>query len=244
MDERAQSWPRLLGWGVHLLTASGVVVGVWCLRAIHAGDYRAAFLGMVLAVLIDAVDGPLARLVRVKQVLPEFDGAKLDDIVDYLNYVVVPVVFLYDARLLPDSLSLWILTGMLLSSAYRFCHVTAKTPDHFFTGFPSYWNVAALYFYAWKTSLWFNALFCIVATIMVLVPTKYVYPGRTPALRPLTIGLGLVWGAVLVYIVSQLPNPSPSLVTWSLVYPAYYVVLSLAFHWRLLRANGERSTRT
>ena len=87
------SWQRVMGWGVHLLTASGAVIGAWCLVAIHEGRYREAFLGMTVAVLIDAVDGPLARLARVKEVVPTFDGSKLDDLVDYLNYVVVPVIF-------------------------------------------------------------------------------------------------------------------------------------------------------
>jgi phosphatidylcholine synthase len=222
----------MLAWGVHLLTASGAVVGVWCLMAIDEGNYRGAFLGMLLAVLIDAADGPLARLARVKETLPTYDGSKLDDIVDYLNYVVVPVVFLHHARLLPVSWGGWILALLLLSSAYRFCHAAAKTPDHFFTGFPSYWNILAFYFYVGKTPLWFNAAFTVFAAIMVLVPIKYIYPGRTPALRPVTVGLGLLWGAAVFAIIWQLPERSPSLVAWSLLYPAYYTILSLVWHWR------------
>ena len=193
--------------------------------------------------LIDAVDGPLARLVRVKEVLPTFDGSKLDDLVDYLNYVVVPVVFLHDAQLLPASASIWILPLLLLSSAYRFCDAQAKTPDHFFTGFPSYWNIVAFYFYAWRTSLWFNAVFCVLAAIMVLVPIKYVYPGRTRTLRPLTVGLGLLWGVTLLIILWQFPDPSPSLVAWSLLYPVYYTALSFALHWRLFPSDGRTSGR-
>ena len=238
-----QSWRRLMAWGVHLFTASGAVVGVWCLIAIHKGNYRWAFLGMTLAVLIDATDGPLARLIRVKEVLPTFDGSKLDDLVDYLNYVVVPVVFLHEAHLLPAWASPWILALLLLSSAYRFCDAQAKTPDHFFTGFPSYWNIVAFYFYAWRTSPWFNAVFCVFAAIMVLIPIKYVYPGRTRTLRPLTIGLGLVWGVTLLIILWQFPDPSPSLVAWSLLYPVYYTALSFALHWRLLPGSGRTSGR-
>jgi len=238
-----KSLQRFLAWGVHLFTASGAIVGVWCLIAIHSGNYRGAFLGMTLAVLIDAVDGPLARLVRVKEVLPTFDGSKLDDLMDYLNYVVVPVVFLNDAQLLPGSASPWILSFLLLSSAYRFCHVSAKTPDHFFTGFPSYWNIVALYFYTLKTSVWFNAAFSIFAAIMVLVPIKYVYPGRTRTLRPLTIVLGLLWGVALLVILWQLPDPSPSLVAWSLLYPVYYTALSFAMHWGFLSSGGRASGR-
>ena len=229
-----RQWQRVAAWGVHLLTASGAVVGVWCLVAINEGSYRRAFLGMLVAVLIDAIDGPLARLAKVKEVLPMVDGSKLDDLVDYLNYVVVPVVLMHHAHLLPAWGSLWILALPLLASAYRFCHASAKTPDHFFTGFPSYWNILAFYFYAGRTPPWFNAAFSVFAAIMVLVPIKYVYPGRTRTLRPLTIGLGILWGVAVVIILWQLPDPSPSLVVWSLLYPIYYTALSFALHWRLL----------
>ncbi len=217
-------------------------MGVWCLIAIHRGDYRGAFLGMMLAVLIDAADGPLARLVRVKEVLPTFDGSKLDDLMDYLNYVVVPVVFLNDAQLLPGSASLWILSLPVLASAYRFCHASAKTPDHFFTGFPSYWNILAFYLYVGRTPLWFNAGFIVFAAIMVFVPIKYVYPGRTRPLRPLTVGLGILWGIVVLTVLWQLPDPSPSLVGWSLLYPIYYTALSFRLHWRSLSAGTRPSS--
>ncbi len=229
-----RSWQNVMGWGVHLLTASGAVVGVWCLIAIQEGDYRWAFLGMACAVLIDAVDGPLARLARVKEILPTFDGSKLDDLVDYLNYVVVPAALMHDARLLPESASIWIVSLLLLCSAYRFCHISAKTPDHFFTGFPSYWNIIAFYLYALKTPLWFNAATCVFLAIMVVVPIRYIYPGRTRTLRPLTVGLGLLWGVAMFVMLFQLPDPSPPLVAWSLLYPAYYTILSFALHWRLL----------
>jgi phosphatidylcholine synthase len=187
---------------------------------------------MAVAVLIDAVDGPLARLARVKEVLPTFDGSKLDDMVDYLNYVVVPAVLIHDARLLPATVATWSLGFVLIASAYRFCHVSAKTPDHYFTGFPSYWNILALYYYACRTPPWFNAAFTLFASIMVLVPIKYVYPGRTRTLRPVTVGLGLVWGVSVLAIIWQLPDPSASLVAWSLIYPVYYTLLSFALHWR------------
>ncbi|PWB46018.1 MAG: CDP-diacylglycerol O-phosphatidyltransferase [Candidatus Methylomirabilota bacterium] len=234
---------RVVAWAVHLFTALGAVIGVWCLVAIHRGDYRGAFYGMVLAVIFDSVDGPLARIARVKEVLPEFDGAKLDDIVDYLNYVVVPIVLLHEANLLPPSASIWIVPFPLLASAYRFCHVSAKTPDHFFTGFPSYWNVLAFYYYVGGSPLWFNAAFTLFAAMMVLVPIKYVYPGRTRTLRPLTVGVSILWGIALLVLLWQLPEPSPSLVAWSLLYPIYYVVLSFALHWRLLVEDARTSSQ-
>ena len=242
MKQGERAWQRVMAWAVHLFTASGAVIGVWCLVAIHRGDYRGAFFGMVLAVVIDAVDGPLARLARVKEVLPQFDGTKLDDIVDYLNYVVVPIVLIHQANLLPASVLIWILPFPLLTSAYRFCHASAKTPDHFFTGFPSYWNILAFYYYVGRSPLWFNAVFTLFAAMMVLVPIRYIYPGRTRTLRPLTIGLGILWAAALLILLWQLPDPSPSLVAWSLLYPIYYTVFSFVLHWRSRSAAKRTSS--
>jgi len=133
-----------LALGVHGLTASGAVVGVAALLAIGAQDFSLAALLMLVALFIDSVDGTLARAARVKEVLPRFDGRRLDDMVDYLNYVIVPCVFLVAGGLLPHW---WAAAPPIPASAYGFSQVDAKTEDDFFLGFPSYWNVIAIY--AW-----------------------------------------------------------------------------------------------
>src|SRR4029079_7619528 len=111
------------------------------LGEIVADDARAAFLWMAAALAIDSSDGVLARSARVKDVVPTYDGSKLDDIVDYLNYVVVPMFFAVHMQMLPASWALAVAAAPLLSSAYGFCQSAAKTADFFFTGFPSYWNI-------------------------------------------------------------------------------------------------------
>ncbi len=118
----------------------------------HAGDYRTALFWLATATVIDATDGVLARALRVKERLPWFDGAKLDDLVDYLTYVFVPVFLIVRAELVPPALSLWIGGAVLIASGYGFSRDDAKvaTTDYFFTGFPSYWNIAALYLYVWR----------------------------------------------------------------------------------------------
>ena len=97
--------------------------------------------------LVDATDGFLARRADVAARTPRFNGGKLDDIVDYLTYVFVPAFFVWHALLVPDRWSTVVVAAMLLSSAYGFCQDAAKTPDHFFTGFPSYWNIVVFYLY-------------------------------------------------------------------------------------------------
>lgn len=221
-----------LAWGVHLYTALGAVVALLALRATYLDRPREVFTWMLIAVLIDATDGTLARVAQVKKVLPWFDGSKLDDIVDYLNYVVVPVVFLYQGDLLPARDGLFLASLPLIASGYGFCQAAAKTPDHFYTGFPSYWNVLAFYLYAGKTPLWFNGAIVAVLSLFVFVPLRYVYPSRTPSLRLPTILLGLVWLGMLIVLLYQLPSPSGLMLSLSLFYPLYYALISFYLHAR------------
>jgi phosphatidylcholine synthase len=225
-------------WLVHALTAGGAVLAYLALEASGAGDLRTAFLLLAATTAIDAVDGALARLAQVKTRLPFFDGARLDDIVDYLTFVFVPVWVLRTAGALPEGpAGLVPVAAVLLSSAYGFSRTDAKTTDHFFTGFPSYWNIVALYMIALGLPAAANAAILLAFAVLVFVPIGYVYPSRTPALRGLTVGLGLVWGAVMLAIIWMLPSPPRPLVVGSLAYPVYYAVLSVVLHVR-------RSTRS
>jgi len=219
-----------LAWTVHAYTASGTVADFLALRAVVAGDVRAAFLWMLIAVLIDATDGTLARAVDIKRVLPWFDGSKLDDIVDYFTFVIVPLVALYYFNLLPLWGTVFFVATPLLASAYGFCQAAAKTPDFFFTGFPSYWNIVAFYLYALHTSLWVNGLLLCVLSILVFVPIRYVYPTRTVRFRTLTNTLGGSWVLIMLILIWQLPTPSLWLVVVSLYYPIYYTVVSFYLH--------------
>lgn len=217
-------------WTVHAYTASGLVAGFLALQATWMGQAQDAFLWMLIAVLIDATDGTLARAIDIKRVIPWFDGAKLDDIVDYFTFVIIPTVFLYEFQLLPVSATLVFVGLPLLASAYGFCQADAKTEDFFFTGFPSYWNILAFYLYAGQTPVWLNgALICVLA-VLVFVPIRYIYPTRTPDFRFLTNVLGAVWVVVLLILWWQLPSPSAWLLGASLYYPLYYTALSFYLH--------------
>jgi len=221
---------QIAAWSVHAYTASGAVAGFLALRATFLGRARDAFLWMLVAVLIDATDGTLARAVEIKRVLPWFDGAKLDDIVDYFTFVIVPVVFLYHLHLLPVWGTLLFVALPLLASAYGFCQAAAKTPDFFFTGFPSYWNIVAFYLYVGQTPLWLNGTLICVLSLFVFIPIRYLYPTRTVPFRRLTNLLGGLWVGVLLVLLWQFPTPSPWLVLFSLYYPLYYTALSFYLH--------------
>jgi phosphatidylcholine synthase len=184
---------------------------------------------------VDASDGVFARLARVKDVLPGFDGARLDDIVDYLTFVFLPVFLLYYAGDLPAAWGGAVASVVLLSSAYGFGATDAKTSDHFFTGFPSYWNIVALYLHVGGLGPRFNAMILLTLSVLVFVRIGYVYPSRTPVLRTFTIAAGVAWGALLLVIVLALPERRTGLLGLSLAYPAYYLVLSLALQQRRLK---------
>jgi phosphatidylcholine synthase len=229
---------HLSAWLVHLYTASGAIAAFSGVVAVFGSRYREAFLWMVAATVIDATDGVLARRARVKQVLPAVDGAKLDDIVDYLTFVFAPAYLVFHAQLAPEGLRLVVAAAMLLSSAYGFSQATAKTADHFFTGFPSYWNIVAFYLVALAPPPWVCAGVVIGLAVLVFVPVVYVYPSRTPTLRALTIALGLAWAACMLAMIWLYPAIPRLVLYLSLGFPAYYFVLSL-----VLDARRRRSTR-
>jgi phosphatidylcholine synthase len=215
-------------WLVHLYTASSAVWAFLALTRIYYDRYPDAFFWLYLAVFVDATDGVLARAAAVKQRLPWFNGAKLDDIVDYLTYVFVPAFFIWHAVLVPDRWAILIAAGILLSSAYGFNREDAKTEDHFFTGFPSYWNVVVFYLYVARWPQAVNAAVLVLCIALVFVPVRYVYPSRTPRLQVPTLVLGAIWGVLMIVMLWQAPEVSRAVFWLSFVFPVYYVALSLA----------------
>jgi phosphatidylcholine synthase len=226
-------------WLVHLYTALGAVVGLYTILVIHEQNFRLAFLLMAVTVIIDATDGALARAARVKEVIPWFDGSLLDNLVDYFTYVIVPSLLMVRAQLLPEQDALYLAALPVLASAYGFCQRDAKTADHFFLGFPSYWNIVAFYLYALNTALWINAFLLMALSILVFVPVRFIYPSRSPRFRYQTNLFGAMWGAAVLYLIHRLPNPPRWLLFASLMFPAYYTIMSL---WLELRRSLSGDT--
>jgi phosphatidylcholine synthase len=231
----AQPFRSAFAWSVHLYTACGALLAFAGVVAVFGGRYREAFLLMVAATLVDATDGLLARMARVKEFTPGFDGARLDDIVDYLTFTFLPILLLYQAGDLPGGWAWVPVAAVLLSSAYGFANTDAKTSDNYFTGFPSYWNIVALYLHAAGMHPATNAAVLLGLSVMVFVRIGYVYPSRTLVLRPLTTALGLIWAVMVVAIILQLPDVPGALLAGSLFFPVYYTVLSFTLHARRRR---------
>lgn len=225
-----------LAWLAHFYTALGVVCAFLAARAVIEFDYRAAFFWLGVQIIIDATDGVLARAVRVSERLPWFNGAKLDDIVDYLTYVFVPALFVWRAILVPDAWTLPVVVAMLLSSAFGFNRDDAKTEDHFFTGFPSYWNLVVFYMHLLQLPSRMNGVILLALAGLVFVPIRYVYPSRMPVLRWTTNLLGVVWGGLLLAILWKYPAIPGWLLLASLFFPGYYIGLSLVLNVRRSRS--------
>ncbi len=224
-----------LAWSVHLFTATGAVLAVFALWEVGRGGFSRAAIYMLAALAIDSVDGTLARRVGVAQRLPGIDGRRLDDIVDYLNYAIVPVVFL----LALGAFAHWSLAAApVLASAYGFAQVDAKTEDDFFLGWPSYWNVVALYLWLLDLSPAVASAWVALFSALIFVPLKYIYPSKLRRLRAATTVGGTLWVSAMAIIAALPPTAARERAAEvSLVFPIYYVALSvwLGQWWRLSR---------
>ena len=149
----------------------------------------------------------------------------------------VPVLLLGAAGLLPDGWGMGVGAAVLLASAYGFAQSDAKvvTSDHYFTGFPSYWNIVALYLYVWRLPAGVNAALILLLAALVFVPIRFVYPSRTVVLRAPTLVLGATWGVLVLVMIWRLPVTDGPWAALSLVFPVYYTVLSLWLHARSAR---------
>ncbi len=224
----------MVAWAVHAFTASAACFGILTLIKIYQHEYVQALWFMGIAVFIDAVDGSLARLVRVKSVLPNIDGALLDNIVDYVNYVITPCFFLFaKPEMLPPNYLLPLIVAIVITSSYQFCQTDAKTADHFFKGFPCYWNIAVFYMFIFATSMYTNAWILTILCILIFVPVKYVYPSRLDYLtesKPLKIimhSFSAVYGISSAIILWNYPSIDPFWLALSIGYVILYVMLSV-----------------
>jgi len=228
-------------WAVHFYTALGAIAGLLAIDRTASGDYRGAFIMMGAAVFIDSTDGPLARAIRVSERLPLFDGALLDNIVDYITYVLAPAFLMLRAGILArGGAGLAAAAFLMLASAYGFCRVDAKTADHYFLGFPSYWNFVALYLFCFRLPAALNEIIVALLGILVFAPIKYIYPNRTEPMRPLTLALAVVWAIATIAMLPALPDPNPILLYTSLGFVVYYFAMSLALYAHPARAAARR----
>ncbi len=195
---------RPLAWSVHLLTASGAVLALLALHAVDGGRWREALLWLLAALLIDGIDGTLARAAQVGERLPEIDGTALDLVVDYLTYVFVPAFLLWRIGAFPSAVALPLVALILLSSLYVFARRDMKTEDGYFRGFPALWNVVTLYFFLLNPAPPLAAAVVIAFIVMSLAPVHVIHPFRARDYRPFAPVLAIVWTSATAPLL--LPN--------------------------------------
>jgi phosphatidylcholine synthase len=224
---------------VHAYTASGLVLAAMAAAFIVAGGpegFRYAFLLLLLATFIDSTDGVLARAANVRAVLPGFDGRRLDDIIDFQTYTSLPLLLLWRAQVLEPLGGAWLLAP-LLASAYGFAQVDAKTRDGFFRGFPSYWNIIALYLYFLALPSGLALALLLSFSVLTFVPTRYLYLSQGGLLNGIALALGVPWAILLVLILLGMPANPLAWLLISLYYPAFYLTASWWVSWRTRRAG-------
>ncbi|MPZ47545.1 MAG: phosphatidylcholine synthase [Betaproteobacteria bacterium] len=230
---------RARAYAVHLLTASGVVAAFLAVAELFEDvpDERVVFAWLVVAVVIDALDGPLARAWDVKRLAPDIHGRTIDDIVDYLTFTFVPLLLVWRMGWVPYAPGIlgvaWIVPA-LLSSLLGFANVGAKDEAAgYFRGFPSYWNIAAFYlglaFHGLgETGQWLNAVVLLALAALTVSPVRFLYPNLTPRPWKLPVMLGAAaWLAVLLGMLLVYRRVPGWVVGVSLIYPAFYATLSI-----------------
>jgi phosphatidylcholine synthase len=234
----------LLAWGVHLYTALGLVLaGAMAVLLVRgdAGSIHTVFLLMLVATVIDASDGSLARAVDVRRVLPGFDGRRMDDIIDFHTYTSLPLLLVWRSGVLRPEQAPWLLVP-LLASAYGFSQVDAKTPDGYFRGFPSYWNVVAFYLYSLRSPPDLALAVVLGLAVLTFVPAKYLYPSQPGALNRVTAVLAAAWAVLLLLVLAGVAPVRPWLPV-SIFFPAWYLLASWWVTLRDWRRDRQETAR-
>lgn len=183
----------LKAYSVHLLTATGAVFAMLAMLAAVQGKWDLMFLWLVVAFIVDGIDGPLARRYGVHANAPIIDGVLLDLIIDYLTYVFIPAYALFASGLLPGWSGWVAIIVITFTSALYFADTRMKTKDNSFSGFPGCWNMVALVIFALKPNSWVSLALVIVLAAAMFIPLKFVHPVRTERWRFITLPMALGW---------------------------------------------------
>ena len=225
-------WARkLLANSVHLFTATGAVWGFLTLLAIWDGNIKLAVVYIIIAMFVDGFDGMLARWLDVKNYANWIDGGLMDNIIDFLTYVVVASLLLIRVPgLMPPGLEMVAALLILLTSCFQFSQVEAKSDSsqsYFFKGFPSVWNFIVLYMMLLRLNPWINFAMLMICNVLVFVPIKFLYPTRNNRFRRFTLLFSYLYGALGVWGLLQYPDVPQWVTPASGLYVVYYVVMSL-----------------
>lgn len=203
------SFAKVRAFTVHVFTASGAALGLLALILATGGHWAAMFLCLGMALIVDGIDGPLARAFNVKDVLPRWNGEALDLVVDFVTYVFVPAYAIAASGLLPEALAIPLGLIVVITGALYFADRDLKTKDNYFRGFPAVWNLAAFYLYLLTPEPWIAAGGVIALATLTFVPVCFVHPLRVSHLRVVNMVLMALWAALAFIAVIANLEPGP-----------------------------------
>lgn len=206
------NFERIRAFTVHVFTASGAALALLALILATGGQWAAMFFCLGLALVVDGLDGPMARAFKVAELLPRWSGEGLDLIVDFTTYVFVPAYAIAASGLLPEPLALPAGMAVVITGALYFADREMKTRDNYFRGFPAVWNLAAFYLYLLEPPVWAAATMIATLCVLTFVPMRFVHPLRVKHLRILNIGLIALWAVLALYAVVKDLEPGPYVV--------------------------------
>ncbi len=218
---------RITAFAVHLFTASGAVAAFLALAAAMARDFASMFAWLAAALFIDGVDGTLARAAQVKKHAGWIDGDVLDFVVDFLTYVFVPVVGLWQSGIMGPDGTIILCPLVVGASALYFADRRMKTRDNWFRGFPALWNIAALYLLAFSPPPLVCAAIVLALTALMFAPVYFAHPLRVESLRALTLAMTIVWSASAVLLIAEGFDHSPVGKIGLVVTAVYFIGLSV-----------------
>lgn len=221
-------------YSVHMFTATGAVFAMLAMLAAVEQDWSLMFLWLVVALIVDGIDGPMARKYDVKTKAPIIDGILLDLIIDYLTYVFIPAFALFNSGLLPGWTGWIAIIVITFASVLYFADTRMKTADYSFSGFPSCWNMVAVVVFATRPDFWVILGLVIALSVTMFLRVKFVHPVRTQRWRALTLPVALGWiGLAAWAAVSNFSQPAE--VTLGLIATSLYLLIAGAVQQVLYR---------
>lgn len=223
---------KIAAFLVHGFTASGMLTGFMAILAIQTHDWSRAMLWLLAYLVIDGLDGSLARMAKVKEVLPNYSGKTIDDLSDYVNYVLIPVFFFYESQMVEGWIQIPCVFVMLITTAIYYGKEDVVSDDFYFLGFTGLWNLVVFFlFFVFQFPSWLNAVIIFILAILQFLPVKFVYPSRQHGLKGLTIMISVI----LVFSIIAILWVFPYRPNWLLVIPIlaliYYCVLAIWATW-------------
>ncbi len=200
---------RVRAFAIHVFTATGAALALLALVLATGGHWAAMFFCLGAALLVDGIDGPLARAFNVAEVLPRWSGDTLDLVADFTTYVFVPAYAIAASGLLPQALSLVSGVIICITGALYFADRKMKTEDNYFRGFPAVWNLAAFYLYVLEPPPWIAGAAVFVLAGLSFCPIRFLHPLRVRHWRPLNIALLIVWAVLAFLAVAADLAPGP-----------------------------------